>query len=246
METPVEEGESGGSRTVGVEQERLDEGGNGTKGTPGAASDDRAIVKPVVGQPIEQLGPDTENRPDTAAGEQMPIEVARTESMSPVANAPAEKPSRDAVSPPPVTPGTRSAIGRANDPVVAVRVARVISGVNMRAGPSNDQAVIATIPKGSPIEVVKCHNWCDVMFATQRGWVYKTFISPPLADVAMPPTRTKRSPHRLKPPTVRLSAHQSTRDAQSLSQSSSGNIFWDTAKYLWNQIGPAALLPNSN
>jgi hypothetical protein len=244
METPLEEGESGSSPTVGVEQERIDEGGNGTKGTPGAHSDDRAVVTPVVGQPIEQLGSDTENRTDAAAGEQMPSEVARTDSVSPVANAPAEKPSRDAASPPPVTPETRSAVGRADDPVV-VRVARVISSVNMRAGPSNDQAVIATIPKGSPIEVVKCHQWCDVMFAGQRGWVYKTFISAPPADVAVP--RTKPSPHRLKPATVRLSAYQGTRDAQSQSQSqsSSGNILWGTVKYLWN-IGPGALLPSSN
>jgi hypothetical protein len=51
-------------------------------------------------------------------------------------------------------------------------------------------------------------------------------------------------PRRLKPATVRLSADQSTRDAQSHSQSSSG--LWGAIGYLWKQIRPSALLPNSD
>ena len=169
------------------------------------------------------------------------------------------------VSPPPVRPETRSAIDRAKDPV-AIQVGRVISGVNMRAGPGNSQPVLATIPRGSPVEVIKCRQWCEVIFAGQRGWVYKTFISAPLADATVSPERIRPSPrkagsnsgvsggtrtwasdpHRLKPATVRLSADQSTRDAQGRSQSSSRLILWDAIEYLWKQIRPTALLPNSD
>ena len=265
MERPPEAGEPGGSRTIGVEQERMDEGGIGTKSTPDAHSDDRTVVTPVVGQPIEKLASDTENRADGVAGEQMPSEAVHAHSIAPATNASAEEPSRDAVSPPSVIPETRSAIDRTNDPV-AIQVARVISGVNMRAGPSNGQPVLATIPRGSPVEVIKCRHWCEVIFAGQRGWVYKTFIRAPLADAAMSPERTKPTPrkaasnsgmsggtrtwasdpHRLKPATVRLSAAQSTRDARSRSQSSSRPILWEAIEYLWKQIRPPPLRPNSD
>src|SRR5262249_23553197 len=122
--------------------------------------------------------------------------------------------------------------------------------------------VLATIPPGSSIEVIKCRHWCEVIFAGQRGWVYKTFIGAPLADV---PERTRPSPrkagsnsgvlrgtrtavpgpHRLKPATARLSGDQSTRDARSRSQSSSGLFLWDAIEYLWKQIRPTAPRPNS-
>ena len=49
MERPLEAGEPGGPRTIGVEQERMDDGWIGTTGTPDAHSDDRTIVTPVVG-----------------------------------------------------------------------------------------------------------------------------------------------------------------------------------------------------
>ena len=195
----------------------------------------------------------------------MPSEAVRTDSIPPTTNASAEEPSRDAVSPPPVIRETRPAIDRANDPV-AVQVARVTSGVNMRAGPGNGQPVLATIPPGSPIEVIKCGHWCEVIFAGQRGWVYKTFIRAPLAGVAMLPERTRprlrkagsnshvlggtrtwaSDPRGLKPATVRLSTNESTRDARSRSQSSSRPIFWDAIEYLWKQIRPTALRPNSD
>ena len=61
MERPLQTAEPGGSRAIGVEEERIDEGGIETKSTSGAYSNDRAVVTPVVGQPIEKLGSDTEN-----------------------------------------------------------------------------------------------------------------------------------------------------------------------------------------
>jgi uncharacterized protein YraI len=50
--------------------------------------------------------------------------------------------------------------------------------VRLRAGPSNGDAVLATIPGGRPVEVIGCRAWCEVVFAGQRGWVYKGFIGP--------------------------------------------------------------------
>ena len=139
------------------------------------------------------------------------------------------------------------------------------SGVNMRAGPGNGQPVLAAIPAGSPIQVVKCTYWCEVIYAGQRGWVYKTFIRAPLADGAMPPERTKprlrragsssavlggnrawaSDPRRLKPAAARVATAQSTRDGPSRSQSSSGSTLWDAVTYLWKQIRPPGFGPNS-
>jgi uncharacterized protein YraI len=76
---------------------------------------------------------------------------------------------------PPLAGETGSAIGRAAE-AVAIRTARAVSGVNMRAGPSNGEAVLAAIPGGSPVQVINCRQWCEVIFAGQRGWVYKRFI----------------------------------------------------------------------
>jgi uncharacterized protein YraI len=264
MEKPLQAAEPGGSPTVGVEEQRIDEGGIGAKGPSGAHSNDQAVVTPLAGQPIEKPGSDMENRADGAAGEPKPGEAVRTDSIPPAANASAEEPSRDAVPPPPAIPETGPAIDRTNDPV-AVQVAGVTSGVNMRRGPGSGQPVLATIPAGSPIEVVKCAYWCEVIFAGRRGWVYKSFIRAPLADATVSPGRTKprprkagsnshvlggtrtwaSDPRRLKPATARLATDQSTRDAQSRGQSSSRPILWDTIVYLWNQI-PAALRPNSD
>jgi SH3 domain-containing protein len=265
IERPLAAGEPGSKRTIGVEQQLMDEGGVGIKSDPDARLEDRTVVTPVVGQPIEKLGSDTENQAGSVAAEQMPSERTQAHSTAPALNASAEEPSREAVSPPSIIPETRSVAERTNDPV-AIQVARVISGVNLRAGPSNGQPVLATIPRGSPIEVIKCRYWCEVIFAGQRGWVYKTFIRAPLADAAMSPEGTSSTPRkagsnsgasrgtrtwvsdprRLKPATVRLSAGQSTRDARSRGQSSSRPILWEAIEYLWKQIRPTALLPNAD
>lgn len=264
VEPQLPAGEPGSSPTIGVGEERIDEGEIGTKSSPDAPSDDQAVATPVVEQPTERPGSDMETQVDGAAGERIPGEAVRPDPIAPATNASAEEPPRpDASSPPPPARGSRSAIERANEPV-ATQVGRTISGVNMRAGPSNGQPVLATIPRGSPIEVVKCGQWCEVIFAGQRGWVYKTFIRAPLADVAMSPVRARPSPrkagsnsavwrgnrtwgsdpHRFKPVKVRVSTDQSTRDGRSASHSSSGNFFWSTVEYLWNQIRPPALRRN--
>jgi SH3-like domain-containing protein len=264
---PLQAREPDSSPTAGVEKERIDGGGVGGKSTSGADSNDQVIMTPVVGHPIKKLVSDTEIRADGAAGERLPSEVVRTDPVPAAAKASAEEPSRrDVVSSPPLAPKLGTSIDRINDPV-ATQIGRVVSGVNMRAGPSNGQQVVATIPRGSSVDVIKCRHWCEVIFAGQRGWVYKTFVRAPLADVAAPPNRTKSStrkvasksgdlrgtrtwasvPNRLKPGKIRRSAHQSTREARVRNQSSSGRpIFLGAIEALWNQIRPTALWPNSD
>jgi uncharacterized protein YraI len=255
IERPPGVGEPSGPRTIGVEQEQMDEGGTSTKSASKAGSDDETVVTYVVGQPGEKLGFDTENLADDVAREQMPSEAMRAHSIAPAVNESTEEPSRDAVSPSSVLPQTRSVAKRTNDPV-AIQVGRVTSGVNMRAGPSNGQPVLATIPQGSPVEVIKCRHWCEVIFAGQRGWVYKIFIRAPLADTAISPQRTSprkagsnsgvsvgtrtwaSAPRKRKPAAVRLSADRSTRDAPNLTQSNSSPFFWNPIEYLWKQMLP--------
>jgi hypothetical protein len=62
------------------------------------------------------------------------------------------------------------------------RVARVIKYVNMRAGPDNYEEVLAVIPEGSSVEVIQCNQWCEVVFAGQRGWIYKGLMTIAGAD----------------------------------------------------------------
>jgi len=57
------------------------------------------------------------------------------------------------------------------------RAAPVTTAVNMRAGPDNDAAVLTVIPAGSEVEVIACEYWCEVVFAGERGWIYKSFVS---------------------------------------------------------------------
>jgi len=57
------------------------------------------------------------------------------------------------------------------------RVTHVIRAVNMRAGPANGAEVLAIVSEGSPVEVIQCTQWCEVIFAGQRGWIYRSFMA---------------------------------------------------------------------
>jgi hypothetical protein len=59
---------------------------------------------------------------------------------------------------------------------VPTRTAPVMSAVNMRAGPNNEAAVLAVVPAGSEVEVFSCEHWCEVRFAGERGWIYRSFV----------------------------------------------------------------------
>lgn len=58
--------------------------------------------------------------------------------------------------------------------------AHVVKHVNMRAGPDNSAAILAVLPEGSPVEVVQCDQWCEVISGGQRGWIYRDLISGPM------------------------------------------------------------------
>jgi uncharacterized protein YraI len=283
IEKPIQAAESDRLPTMAVQKPRTDGGEIVSERASGADATDQAVVMPVVGQPVDKIVSDTEFRADGAAGERTPSEVVRAAPVAAATRASAEEPSRasaeepskaaaeepsrrDVLSPPPLAAETRSSIGRSHDPV-AIHIGRVISGANMRAGPSNAQPVLATIPRGSTIEVVKCRHWCEVNFGGQRGWVYKSFIRAPVADVAISPTRAKSSPPKagsksgalrgtrtrasvptkFKPSKTRLPTDRRTRDALGRTESSSDRpIFLGAIVSLWKQITPSALWPNSD
>lgn len=83
---------------------------------------------------------------------------------------------------PPVAAAPATEPKRAEETSVQTRVARVIKYVNMRAGPDNYEEVLAVIPEGSSVEVIQCNQWCEVIFAGQRGWIYKGLMTVAGAD----------------------------------------------------------------
>lgn len=61
--------------------------------------------------------------------------------------------------------------------------------VNMRAGPSTANPVVATIPEGSPVEIVGClsgWSWCDTVWAGYRGWVAGAYLNAAWQGRAVP------------------------------------------------------------
>jgi hypothetical protein len=64
------------------------------------------------------------------------------------------------------------------EPEVAAvtRTAPVTTDVNMRAGPSNDAAVILVVRRNREVEVIGCRYWCEVIYDGKRGFIYKGFV----------------------------------------------------------------------
>ena len=63
-----------------------------------------------------------------------------------------------------------------DETLMATRSAAVTTDVNMRAGPDNAAAVIMVVPGKSDVEVIGCDDWCEVVFAGKRGWIYQRFV----------------------------------------------------------------------
>lgn len=58
---------------------------------------------------------------------------------------------------------------------VAQQLAYAAKTVNMRAGPSLDYPVVATLGSGTAMTIYGClqgYTWCDVVVGASRGWVY--------------------------------------------------------------------------
>ena len=171
VERPLQAGEPSGLERPGVEQIR-------TANVAAAHADGRTVAPPVVAQRIENLVSDAKNlwQVERALEVRWSIEAPHSDAIAPTTSAPSNDPLPQMTASLPLQAGKAgSTVDRTNDTVVA-RIARAIMHVNMRAGPSNDQAVVMRIPEGSPLEVVKCHQWCEVIFAGRRGWVYQGFI----------------------------------------------------------------------
>ncbi len=168
--------EPGGLTPIGAGVKTTADAGTGAATAMPAGSDERLAATPVAEKPIDDLGSGVETRDDGPANARASTEATRTDPIAPATNRAGERP-LPADAPPSLPPETEtgSIVDQAVAPA-ANHVARIVSGVNMRAGPSNGQAVIATIPRGSPVEVISCRQWCEVIFAGRRGWVYKRFI----------------------------------------------------------------------
>lgn len=53
------------------------------------------------------------------------------------------------------------------------------ASVNMRMGPGTQHVVVVAIPQSQPVTIVGCipgAGWCDVVWASYRGWVSAGYI----------------------------------------------------------------------
>ncbi|KQZ79042.1 hypothetical protein ASD64_11790 [Mesorhizobium sp. Root157] len=51
-----------------------------------------------------------------------------------------------------------------------------LRAVTMRSGPKTGAAAIGTVPAKTPVEVVACEKWCEIVYEGKRGFVYKSFV----------------------------------------------------------------------
>ena len=49
--------------------------------------------------------------------------------------------------------------------------------VNLRAGPGINYARIATIPAGAPVSILRCGQWCELVYAGRKGWASASYIA---------------------------------------------------------------------
>jgi uncharacterized protein YraI len=59
--------------------------------------------------------------------------------------------------------------------VSAQQLAYASKAISLRAGPSRDYPVVATLASGSSMTIYGClqgYKWCDVVVGRSRGWVY--------------------------------------------------------------------------
>jgi uncharacterized protein YraI len=54
----------------------------------------------------------------------------------------------------------------------------VTNDLNLRAGPSTANRVIATMPEGSIVDVIDCRgSWCEVEWRGRVGWASRNFLA---------------------------------------------------------------------
>ena len=57
-----------------------------------------------------------------------------------------------------------------------VQRARIRTAVNMRSGPADEARVIGVVPTNATVNLVRCTEWCEIVFKERRGWIYKGFV----------------------------------------------------------------------
>src|SRR5262249_9098200 len=63
--------------------------------------------------------------------------------------------------------------------------ARLVANARLRAGPSTEYPIVATLPVGAAVEVFGCevnYGWCDAQRGPDRGWVDAVFLQMPSAN----------------------------------------------------------------
>jgi uncharacterized protein YraI len=71
----------------------------------------------------------------------------------------------------------------------AQQLAYASTVVNLRAGPSRDYPVVATLSSGTSMTIYGClqgYRWCDVVVGPYRGWVYSGSIVYPYLGQNVP------------------------------------------------------------
>ena len=71
----------------------------------------------------------------------------------------------------------------------AQQLAYASTVINLRAGPSRDYPVVATLSSGTSMTIYGClqgYRWCDVVVGPYRGWVYSGSIVYPYLGQNVP------------------------------------------------------------
>lgn len=74
----------------------------------------------------------------------------------------------------PDTAATAAVKAIVQDPAKDGSEAVIKRSVNMRSKPGG--AVLGVIPAKTPVELVSCTKWCEIVYKGQRGFVYKSYI----------------------------------------------------------------------
>ena len=81
------------------------------------------------------------------------------------------------------------AIGALTPGIAQAAPGYATANVNMRAGPSTANPVVATVPAGAPVAILNClggWSWCDTLWAGNRGWVSGSYLNAAWRGRAVP------------------------------------------------------------
>ncbi len=123
-------------------------------------------AKSISGEPQEQVGEGNASASDQTAS----VETVVT--FDTIVKPSGEKEEQEVAA-----VNSKFAAEEAENSTEPARIAQAVTHVNMRAGPNNAEPIVAVVSEGSPVKVVQCSHWCEVIFSGQRGWIYGDLIS---------------------------------------------------------------------